>query len=244
MRDKLLSIGETAQLIGVSIKTLRRWDALGRLKSTRSGASGHRYYLQSEISKFLQDINAIARSWVLAPIAYEPDPEVYCRTRDVFQARLEKFQSQLSRIAPEDTVSLITAVAGEIGNNSFDHNSGNWPDITGIFFSYAMRTRTVVLADRGLGILATLKRVRPQLSNSEDALIVAFTETVSGRYPETRGNGLKFVRSVITENPFTLDFQTGDATLYLKRGSNDVDVKKAHTQVRGCFVIIGFESLI
>ena len=86
---------------------------------------------------------------------------MYCKTRDTFQARLENFESKLSRIAPLTTVSLVTAIAGEIGNNSFDHNLGNWPDIPGIFFSYSMRKRVVVLADRGLDILTTLKRARP-----------------------------------------------------------------------------------
>jgi len=55
-----------------------------------------------------------------------------------------------------------------------------------------MRNRKVVLADRGQGVLTTLKRVRRELTNSSEAIRVAFTETISGRYPETRGNGLKF----------------------------------------------------
>ena len=244
MRNKLIPIGKTAHLLDISINTLRRWDASGRLKSIRSGKSGHRYYSQSEIDEFLQEVNILARNWVLASVPTEPSPDIYCKTRDVFQGRLEKFQSKLTRIAPINTVSLVTAVAGEIGNNSFDHNLGNWPDLPGIFFSYSMRNQTVVLADRGLGILSTLQRVRPQLTNSEEALKVAFTETISGRYPEARGNGLKFVRSVIIENPFSLYFQTGDASLHLKEKDTDIIIKKTDTFIRGCFVIIGFESLI
>ena len=244
MQNALIPIGKVTQILGVSIDTLRRWDTSGRLKATRTGLRGHRYYLQSDIDEFLQDINILAQNWAVAPTAYEPKPSMYCKTRDVFQARLEQFQAKLALIAPINTVSLITAVAGEIGNNSFDHNLGNWPDVPGIFFSYSMRNRTVVLADRGLGILTTLKRVRPQLTNAEDALKVAFTETVSGRYPEIRGNGLKFVRSIITQNPFTLDFQTGDATLYLKKNEHEVNVKRIDTSIPGCFVIIGFDSLL
>lgn len=244
MQNKLIPISEAARLLGVSIDTLRRWDAKGRLKSTRSGFKGHRYYLQSDIDEFLQDIGVLARNWAEALNASEIKTEMYCETRDVFQARLESFQFKLSRIAPLATVSLVTAVAGEIGNNSFDHNLGNWPDIPGIFFSYSMRNRTVVLADRGLGILATLKRVRPQLNNSEEALKVAFTETISGRSPEIRGNDLKFVRSVIIKNPFTLDFQTGDAYLHLKEHDNEVITQKLNKSIRGCFAIIGFESLV
>lgn len=214
------------------------------MKSTRSGVKGHRYYLQTDIEEFLHDITALAKNWVRAADGVEPQADMYCKTRDTFQARLETFESKLSHIAPLTTVSLITAIAGEIGNNSFDHNLGNWLDVPGIFFSYSMRKRVVVLADRGLGILTTLKRARPELANDEEALKVAFTEIISGRYPEVRGNGLKFVRLIIIDTPFTLDFQTGDAYLSLDRDNKDVIVKKLDTSIRGCFVIIGFESLL
>jgi hypothetical protein len=244
MKNKLISIGKTAKLLGVSIDTLRRWDESGRLKPIRSGLKGHRYYLQGDIEEFLQDITALARKWVEVPYGTEPEADMYCKTRDTFQARLENFESKLTRIAPLTTVSLITAIAGEIGNNSFDHNLGNWPDIPGIFFSYSMRDRKVVLADRGLGILTTLKRARPQLSNDEEALHVAFTEIISGRYPEVRGNGLKFVRSIMTDYPFTLSFQTGDAYLRLENNSKEVFVQKVDNTLRGCFAIIGFEHQV
>ena len=125
----------------------------------------------------------MAQQWASAPVGYAPHPDLYCQTRDVFQARLEKLQSVLRDKVSFSAMSLLSAVAGEIGNNSFDHNLGNWPDIPGIFFSYDMRIRTVVLADRGQGILATLKRVKPQLHTASEALNVAFTETISGRSP-------------------------------------------------------------
>src|SRR5258705_11187849 len=127
MENKLLSIGNASKLLGVSIDTLRRWDKSGRLKPTRSGIKGHRYYLQSDIDEFLQDVTVLARNWVMSSHGSEPQPEMYCKTRDVFQARLETFESKLSHIAPLTTMSLITAVSGEIANNSYDHNLGNWP---------------------------------------------------------------------------------------------------------------------
>lgn len=241
--NKLLSIGQAAKLLGVSIDTLRRWDSAGRLRSIRSGPRGHRFYDRSDIDQYLQDINIVARNWAGSTNAAEPKPDVYCQTRDIFQARLEKFQSVLSKITSIETVSLITAIAGEIGNNSFDHNLGNWPDIPGIFFSYAIRNRQVVLADRGQGILTTLKRVRAELSNSSEAMKVAFTETISGRFPETRGNGLKFVRSIIVKNPFSLYFQTGNAQLYLKKDDVELNIKQTETNINGCFALISFEEL-
>ncbi len=243
MQNKLFSISEAAHLLGVSIDTLRRWDRAGRLPSIRSGPRGHRFYSQSDIEQYLQEIEVIARNWAESVNAVEPHPDVYCQTRDIFQARLEKLQSKLSRVIPIEMVSLITAVAGEIGNNSFDHNLGNWPDIPGIFFSYSIRNRKVVLVDRGQGILTTLKRVRPELMSSSDALRMAFTETISGRYPEARGNGLKFVKSIIVKNPFSLYFQTGNAQLYLKNGDNQLDIQRAKNIIKGCFAVINFEEL-
>ena len=86
-------------------------------------------------------------------------PEMYCQTHDVFQARLEQFQSKLSRITSLSTVSLITAIAGEIGNNSFDHNLGNWPDTVGIFSHILFEIKEVVLADRGQEFFQRLDRL-------------------------------------------------------------------------------------
>ena len=142
------------------------------------------------------------------------------------------------------TTSLVTAIAGEIGNNSFDHNLGNWPDIPGVFFSYTPRNKTVVLADRGQGILTTLKRVRPELTRPDEALSLAFTETISGRYPETRGNGLKFVRSIIIDHPFTLYFQTGNVYIYLVQHDKNLPVQQAKTTIRGCLAIIRFGEVV
>jgi len=135
---------------------------------------------------------------------------------------------------------LVVAIAGEIGNNSFDHNLGNWPDTPGIFFAYDINKRSIVLADRGLGILATLKRVKLGLNNDMKALEVAFTEILSGRAPESRGNGLKFVRKIVAENPISLLFQSGDAELTLTKDSDVLDIKHSAEPFRGCLALITF----
>jgi hypothetical protein len=131
-------------------------------------------------------------------------------------------------------------VAGEIGNNSFDHNLGNWPDVPGVFFGYDVIKRTVVLADRGLGILATLGRVKPDLKNHTEALTTAFTEVISGRAPEERGNGLKFVRKVAVENPINLFFQSGDATLRIEKQEAGLRITQSPITIRGCLAKITF----
>lgn len=240
----LISISETSKRLGVSIDTLRRWDVAGRLPSIRSGPRGHRFYRQADISLFLRNESALAKQWAMAPVGVTPPSEAYCPTRDIFQARLEKLQRSFEGIVPDSARYLLSAIAGEIGNNSFDHNLGNWPDVIGIYFFYDLNNRNIVLADRGQGILKTLRRAKPQLTTASEALKVAFTETISGRTSEARGNGLKFVRKVITENPFTLKFQTEDAEISLKEGDVDVTTFLADEYIRGCIAIIGFEKQI
>lgn len=83
------------------------------------------------------------------------------------------------------------------------------------------------MADRGQGVLQTLKRIRPNLIDDKKALEVAFTEIISGREPEERGNGLKFVRNVVTKNLIRLYFQSGNAQLELKRDSSDLHLRLA-----------------
>jgi len=239
MNSNLLTIGQTSKLLGVSIDTLRRWDKSGKFSSVRISTGGNRYYRKSDVDLFIKEPLAMAQNWATSVSAYEPDQEYYCKTRDVFQARLEHLQSELLD-TNNVSASLISAIAGEIGNNSFDHNLGNWPDVLGIYFSYSLTEKKIILADRGLGILFTLKKVRPDLNNHKEALKVAFTETVSGRAPESRGNGLKFVRNIVMQNPIKLTFQTGDAFLELEQGKQDIEIGISKRSVPGCLAVIEY----
>ena len=129
-----------------------------------------------------------------------PDASQYCQTRDVFEGRLAGLLAHAASIClPEADAALLTAVAGEIGNNSFDHNLGHWQDQQGCYFAFAFDAPALLvwIADRGRGVLASLQNVVPGLTDHQQALVIAFERMVSGRHPERRGNGLKFVRSVI-----------------------------------------------
>jgi hypothetical protein len=129
-----------------------------------------------------------------------PDASQYCQTRDVFEGRLARLLSYAGSAGfPDSDAALLTAVAGEIGNNSFDHNLGHWRDQPGCYFAYAVDASVLLvwIADRGRGVLASLQQAVPALSDHQQALEMAFERIVSGRHPERRGNGLKFVRSVI-----------------------------------------------
>src|SRR3989344_6842681 len=112
----LLSIGEAATLIGVSINTLRIWDSKGKLKALRS-SGGHRYYSKEQLERFLLNIESIARVWAESPMAPELSSDQYCQTHDVFRARLDAMSVILGQNSnAKDMAPLIIAVTGEIGN--------------------------------------------------------------------------------------------------------------------------------
>lgn len=234
----LMPIGKAADFLEVSVMTLRRWDASGKLPALKS-PSGYRYYDREMLERFRGDFFGLARTWAESKVAPDISADYYSDTQDRFRARLERMailinqEPKISSLAP-----LLTAVAGEIGNNSFDHNLGNWPDMPGVFFAYDINKRIIVLADRGVGIRATLSRVRADLKDDIDALEVAITERISGRAPEQRGNGLKFVVNVATENPISVSLQSGTAVANI--GNGETKVSLAEHNIRGVLTKIEY----
>lgn len=182
-----------------------------------------------------------ALAWITADskTAEQLDAAVYCVTRDLFQARLDTMTTYAlnSQLIPEDCVYLMAALVGEIGNNSFDHNLGKWPNVPGIFFAYELTTtaKQIILADRGQGIYTTLKKVKPSLTTDAQALETAFKEKLSGRAPENRGNGLKFVRQTIQDQKLHLTFLTGLAQAEL---NYDFNIKMTEKQINGCLAVL------
>jgi excisionase family DNA binding protein len=52
--DRLLGIREVANLFGVDISTIRRWEQAGYLRSVRVGERGHRRYHAADIQALLE----------------------------------------------------------------------------------------------------------------------------------------------------------------------------------------------
>jgi sensor histidine kinase regulating citrate/malate metabolism len=191
--------------------------------------------MQSELEK-------VAHGWIISqPDKLDNREDYYCQTRDNFQARLDKMMRDpaISSKIGENELYILSAITGEIGSNSFDHNLGNWPNIPGIFFSYEFSgdQLVIVLADRGRGVLKTLKRVRPEIPNDRVALEIAFTEKLSGRAPENRGNGLKFVREEVKTQGTHLVFSSGKAVATLNQS---LEVKDSEENIQGTQAIINF----
>ncbi len=243
--NKLIKINEAAKILNISMQTLRRWDESGRLKAIRVNPRGYRYYKLSDIQLITSDIFSLAEKWISERTATEPDSRFFCLDSSTFQASLSHLEMEMRKIPKlEKYFSLISSVVGEIGNNSFDHNLGSWPDIRGIFFAYDLSKGQIVLADRGQGILTTLKRTRPALTNDSEALLTAFTEKISGRAPENRGNGLKYVKKVVVDIkkniPLKLYFQSGNAFVVLDDKTISLKIEQTETSFRGCLALINF----
>lgn len=239
MEEKLLTITEAAKILGVSLDTLRRWDKSGKLVAIRKEGGTHRYYREKDLEIFSSDLMGFASAWIEEGIEFPS--YFYCATSSIFNARLVSMEQKLiKKPGFEKLYSLIVLIAGEIGDNSFAHNLGKWPDAPGIFFGYHLDKKEIVLADRGLGILETLRYVRPELNNHVSAVRVAFTEFISGRAPEKRGNGLKLVREVVLENPIDLFYASGDAEVRMKSPNKEFNVTRGQRVIRGCLAKITF----
>lgn len=239
MEEQLLTISQAAEYLGVSLNTLRRWDESGKLVAIKKEGGTHRYYRENDLEIFASDLMKFASEWIRDGIEFPGT--FYCPTSSIFNARLTKMQDALmQKPGFEKLYSLIILITGEIGDNSFAHNLGKWPDTVGIFFGYDLEKRIIVLADRGLGVLATLKQVRPKLSSHVEAVEVAFTEFISGRAPEKRGNGLKLVREVVIDQPIDLFYTSGDAEVRMKGHNKVFRVTRGQRIVRGCLAKVEF----
>ncbi|HRH23647.1 MAG TPA: MerR family DNA-binding transcriptional regulator [Candidatus Magasanikbacteria bacterium] len=241
MNGKKVKIGEAAQLLNVTVQTLRNWEKSGKLRAERSEGS-HRLYDLKDLNSFALDLKLLAFAWATSAIPPDLPNEYYCERPDRFTSRVAKMGAELQKAGDitEDLASLLTLVAGEIGDNSFAHNVGNWPDTPGIFYGYSIEKRVIVLADRGRGVKTTLQQVRPNLTTDVEALNVAFTEIVSGRNPEKRGNGLKVVRAVAEQNTISLLFRSGLGLVTIPMNPGPMKIVMSDGNIRGTFTVIQF----
>lgn len=160
---------------------------------------------------------------------FSKDSTKYCATRDVFSARLNNFYQQVLN-------SLLVAVCGEIGNNSFDHNIGKWKGMPGLYFDF-YQNNIVTMMDVGVGIKETLSQVTSVTTDLE-ALELAFTKTISGRAPEQRGNGLKFVASSVVKENWKLYYRTGDAICLINNGK--ITFEQSSDYTFGCIASLAY----
>jgi hypothetical protein len=165
---------------------------------------------------------------------FNQDNEYFSMTRDIFTARIQSYIIESKKY-------LESAIISEIGNNTFDHNfvySEKRP--RGVYCNLAYGRKYTVLADFGRGVRQSLLTVIPEIETDVEAMEIAFTKRISGRMPEQRGNGLKFVSDTIIQNNWQLFFQSGTGCCSISKAG-----MKFHTKENnfiGCLAIIKFEG--
>lgn len=154
------------------------------------------YYVLAGVPDFSKVIQ-----WLHANKIEENTPSTVCETRDILVARLSHLKALVKQGLANEDLPFVISATGEIGNNSFDHNMGQWRDVAGCWLESQITGGRlwICIADRGQGIYRSLIQVDPTIQNDQAALETAFEKHISGRAPEKRGNGLKYVKSIILE---------------------------------------------
>lgn len=130
---------------------------------------------------------------------------LHCNYRDEFNARLGRFIKIFQNYGLDLNDSYrATNVIGELGNNVFDHNSGNWPTNTvGCIIAaqrYPLHGRIeIAVADPGVGFWGSLKARFPNIKNDIEAIKLGLAGN-TGRIGEVRGNGLKLIQQWTINN--------------------------------------------
>lgn len=234
---KEYTIRKASKILNISKDTLRRYSEKGLIKTYRD-SNGYRIFSEESLSGFIRkNAFVLAQKWVFSDSGEDFLREFYFPYSDFFRIGSEKIREVFVEDGFSDQESIYyETIIGEIGNNSFDHNLGKWT-IPGVLMIY--NGREIVLADKGVGVLNTLKEIIPGLDNYKDALRVAFTEIVSGRSPESRGNGLKYVRSIIENGKIKaeLQFFSGDYVVVIKP-RREMLIKKGKKFFNGCIAKI------
>ncbi|MGZ3805245.1 MAG: hypothetical protein ACXVCE_12495 [Bacteriovorax sp.] len=152
----------------------------------------------------------------------------FCKNRAEFNGRLSSYEAILKNSFSEDCLFLITSSLGEIGNNCFDHNLGFWQSDPGCLF--IRDHKFSIICDRGRGIKQSLSVVYDLKKEDKDYISIAFQKVITGRAPEKRGNGLKFVRKNILNCGLGLTCKSGDELFHLGKEydifSRDIEMQK------------------
>ena len=93
IEEKLLTISQAAEYLGLSLNTLRRWDESGKLVSIKKDGGTHRYYREKDLEIFASDLLKFASEWIQDSAEFPS--RFYCGTSPIFNARLVKMETEL-----------------------------------------------------------------------------------------------------------------------------------------------------
>ena len=246
-QNLLVAIGEAAELLGVSVSTLRRMDGEGIIGSVRTTLRGKRYFFKTDLLNLKFDGYMRAKEWV--KLGKPPVPskkkfkDFYFPKEPVLNGKVAiGAHLALEGLFADDYIGVIISATMELVGNAFYHNRGQWPDLEGAFYVLDRTGKRIIVADRGVGLLKNLKLVENGLRTHAEALLIAFTKQISSRLGEGhRGFGLKFTRKCVEEGYLKrIVFQTGDARLEIRAGDKKLYIDTVSSPIQGCLAVIEF----
>jgi hypothetical protein len=160
---------------------------------------------------------------------------LHCIFRDELDGRLGKIKRMFAHLGlNEPETSMAASLVGELGNNVFDHNDGQWPgSVRGAIILAQSNPRQgkieVVVCDPGIGFRRSLAGHQPVASDA-DAIKLGLSG-VTGRIGEPRGQGLRIVQNW-TINNF-------DGIVRIQSGDGLVVVDNKGLRSKTVFPIVG-----
>ena len=164
------------------------------------------YLKRMHFDEQLKELDYMDAATILAKISISENENlnvheiIHCRYADEFSARLGRFERMFRNFGLNDEdAKRALVIFGELGNNVFDHNLGNWPtNFSGsivVAQNYPQKKRIeCVIADAGVGFLGSLRAAFPTLDGDIEAIRKGL-EGYTGRIGESRGNGLKTIQN-------------------------------------------------
>lgn len=126
------------------------------------------------------------------------------RFKQDFYGEYENIFEEFSKIGfSQNNAALITSSIGELVDNAFHHNLGQWNSSFGplvILMAQNILDKqeiNISICDFGVGFLETLKNNYPQLKSEAEAIEVAIKPKTTGRISKIGGNGLVYLQKNI-----------------------------------------------
>ncbi len=214
MSNNLIDISEAAQRLGVTIATLRRWDASGKLKPVRTFGN-HRRYRLDEIEALVNHVDTVP---------FRRNAYIYCRVSTKEQQESGNLQRQQERLIQycKDKRYNVMAIYEEVASGLNDNRREltkmfrNLSDVDVIVVEYADR-----LARFGYSYLKefakalnveietveSVKRLQPNEEMVND--LVSIVTCFSARLYGARGG--RKLKQTIVQTLETLEQQRGES---------------------------------
>jgi hypothetical protein len=169
----------------------------------------------------------------------------YCQSRDESSARLSSWLNYFSKIGfSKPNLFIVGAIIGELTNNAFDHNLAQWRGLPGCVVAFVKQNSSlqIHIADAGQGIVSSLKNSLPDLQPQE-IINQAFEKRISGRHPERRGNGLKFVSGHIIKSDNSLKCYSQGVSYQIGKPTFDSGFGAQLPKDFGTYILINWRIL-